>query len=226
VDQSPLKMIEDDVTASLVGLVDHQGTAGHSYAAPAVAGDRGSFAHNLVDFADFIHIITQLHGQAPSLIDHAASRTAEIPARAWLVKSIEAFAIERDYLNRLCVAAGPIPSTPGQSAASTAIAQQSHAIQMLAQSERRGCALGTAVTLVLEWEAIRRILDIGAIRLGIEPPEQTLPSGQETMALISALPDPSLLSRAILFGATQLLAQHRGMWDLLKARMEARDPLR
>lgn len=220
-DQSPLRIIEEELSGTILGLVD-DGTAAHSYAAPAVAGARDSFAHNLVDFADFVHLVTMLHGHSPGLIDDAAIRTTEVPARVWLLKAIEGFGTERDFLHRLCVAAGPVPSTPGQSSASTVIAQQSHAIQMLAQSERRGCALGTAVTLVLEWDSIRRILDIGAIRLGIEPPELTLPLRQETSALLAALPEQARLSRAIMFGATQLLAQHRGMWDLLKARHDAR----
>jgi len=33
---------------------------------------------------------------------------------------------------------------------------------------------------------------------------------------------PPALERAIMFGVQQLLVQHRGLWDLLEARAEAR----
>lgn len=225
-DQRSLISIDLSLATLITACVDEEGSAAHSYSAPAAMGERQSFARNLVDFADFAHLLTILHGETPGLIDHAAARTVEVSARTWLLTSIDSFAVERDYLHRLCVAAGPVPSTAGQSEASTLIAQQRHAIEMLAQSERRGCALGTAVALVLEWHVIRKILDIGAIRLGIESPELALPTRAETAAVLDALPQPERLSRAIEFGAAQLLIQHRGMWDLLKARAGARQDQR
>jgi hypothetical protein len=117
---------------------------------------------------------------------------------------------------------GPLPSTAGHHETSTIIAQQRHAVEMLAQSDRRGCAFGTAVAMVLEWEAIRSILDAGALRLGIEPPASHLPKRPDTIALLKALPEPERLERAMKFGAEQLLGQHRGMWDLLQARADVR----
>jgi len=210
------------LAALVAALVRNDGTAAHAYCAPAVAGDRQSFVRDLVDFADFVHFVSLLHGQIPGLIDHAAARTVEVSARAWLIQSIDAFAIERQYLGALSVAVGPLPSTSGHGETTTIVSQQRHAMEMLAQSDRRGCALGTAVTLVLEWHAIRTILDAGAIRLGIEPPPCALPSRSETLELLDALPEPDRLSRAIQFGASQLLGQHRGMWDLLQARATVR----
>ncbi len=68
------------------------------------------------------------------------------------------------------------------------------------------------MTLVLEWQAIRAILDAGAIRLGIEPPASTLPTRAETLLLLTEMPEPERLTRAVQFGASQLLGQHRGMW--------------
>ena len=204
-DLRPLKSIETGIATAVLALVDREGSATHPYCAPVLNGDRRSFAHNLTNFADFIHLLVGLHGQVPGLIDHAAAHTAEPAARDWLLQAINAFTEERDYMHRLCVAAGPVPSTPGQSEASTIIAQQSHAIEMLAQSERRGCALGTAVTLVLEWQVIRQIL-----------------GRADAVALLDGLPQPERLSRAIQFGADQLLVQHRGMWTLLKTRAAAR----
>jgi hypothetical protein len=210
------------LAALMAALVDQDGSASHSYCAPAVNGDRQSFVRDLIDFADFVHLVALLHGQAPGLIDHAAARTVEVAARGWLLKAIDAFAAERQYLNKLSVAVGPLPSTSGHNETSTIVAQQRHAIEMLAQSDRRGTALGTAITLVLEWHPIRAILDAGSIRLGIEPPNCSVPSRAETLSLLNELPDPERLTRAVQFGAIQLLGQHRGMWDLLKARAAVR----
>ncbi|MGF7170942.1 hypothetical protein FHS91_002630 [Sphingobium xanthum] len=221
-DKLPRSSINPSLAALIAAIVDQDGSASHSYCRPAISGDRQAFVRDLVDFADFVHLVTLLHGQVPGLVDHAAARTVEVAARGWLLKAIEAFGAERQYLNKLSVAVGPLPSTIGHNETTTVIAQQRHAIEMLAQSDRRGTALGTAVTLVLEWHAIRAILDAGAIRLGIEPPACTVPTRAETLALLADLPEPERLSRAIQFGATQLLGQHRGMWDLLKARAAVR----
>jgi len=211
-----------DVANLFVELLGSEGTAVHPYCGPVVHGDRQSFVRDLVDFADFVHLVTLLHGQIPGLIDHAASRTVEVSARAWLLQSLEAFAVEREYLGKLCVAVGPLPSTSGHHETSTIIAQQRHAVEMLALSDRRGCALGTAVAMVLEWNAIRSVLDAGALRLGIEPPVCRLPTKAETLRLLDSLPEQERIARAMGFGAGQLLGQHNGMWDLLEARAEVR----
>lgn len=221
-DRLPRSTSTPSAATLLTDLVAAEGTAAHRYCAPAVLGDRQSFVRDLVDFADYVHLVSLLHGQVPGLIDHAASHTAEVAARTWLVRALEAFALEREYLGKLCVAVGPLPSTAGHSQTSTIVSQQRHAVEMLAQSDRRGCALGAATAMVLEWNAIRAILDAGAIRLGIEPPACTLPSRAETITLLDSLPEPERLSRAIQFGAAQLLGQHRGMWDLLQARAAVR----
>lgn len=211
-----------DVVNLFVELLANEGTAAHAYCGPVVMGDRQSFVRDLVDFADFVHLVALLHGHVPGLIDHAASRTVEVAARAWLLQALDAFAIEREYLGKLCVAVGPLPSTAGHHETSTIIAQQRHAVEMLAQSDRRGCALGTAIVMALEWDAIRAILDAGALRLGIEPPVCRLPTKAETLKLLDALPDPERMSRAMMFGASQLVGQHKGMWDLLEARADIR----
>lgn len=221
-DMLPRSSTSSSVAAQITDLAATEGTAAHRYCAPAVLGDRQSFVRDLVDFADFVHLVALLHGHVPGLIDHAAARTVETSARNWLLQAMDAFALEREYISRLCVAVGPIPSTAGHHESSTIIAQQRHAIEMLAQSDRRGCALGTAVAMVLEWDAIRTILDAGAVRLGIEPPARHLPTRAETLRLLDQLPEPERVARAMQFGAAQLLSQHRGMWDLLEARADVR----
>jgi hypothetical protein len=218
----PRASMSSSAAAPLLELVLGQGTAAHRYCSPAVLGDNQSFVRSLVDFADFVHIVALLHGHVPGLIDHAAAHTVEVTARQWQLRALDGFATEREFLNRLCVAVGPLPSTAGHHETSTLIAQQRHAIEMLARSDRRGSALGTAIAMVLDWEAIRNILDAGAIRLGIEPPARRMPGQSDTVALINALPDPDRLLRALSFGASQLLGQHRAMWDLLEARAEVR----
>jgi hypothetical protein len=203
-------------------LLASEGTAAHSYCASAIARKPEGFVRSSVDFADAVHILSLLHGQAPGLINHAETRIAEPAAREWLASAVDGFARERAYLNRIVVAAGPAPSTAGQNRVSAVIMQQRHALEMLALSDRRGCALGAAVALVLDWRAIRGLLDGGSARLGVDPPYLVLPDHVETMHVLSDIEDDYRICRAVQFGASQLLSQHRGVWDLLEARAEAR----
>jgi len=99
---------------------------------------------------------------------------------------------------------------------------QRHALEMLAQSERNGCALGAAMALVIDWAAVRRVLNVAASRFGVEPPEFQL-SDEGTLRELAELTNSSpSLSRALLFGAQQIALQHHGLWGLLEARQEAR----
>lgn len=218
----PRPLPRSGVASLLNAMIVADGTPAHPYCAAALGGDKQSFVRNLVDFADFVHLLSILHGQMPGMVDHAAARTAENGARGWLIDAIEAFAEERALLGKLVVAVGPLPSTAGHHEATTAIAQQRRALEMLAQSDRRGCALGAAVTLVIEWQAIRSLLAEGASRLGTELPASKLPDPQTTLVMIDSLPEPDRLTRAMQFGAAQLLGQHRGLWDLLAARAAVR----
>lgn len=210
-------------TADLLDrLVESEGTASHGYCAPAVARRPEAFVRDLVDFADAVHHLALLHGHVPSVVDHAANRIADTKAREWLVQTLAGFGRERTYINNIVVAAGPLPSTAGNQQMTTIIAQQRRALEMLAQSDRRGCALGAAMALVLDWVAVRAILDGGAVRLGIEPPALLLPTRDETLALLVLLDESQSIGRAVQFGASQLLGQHRGIWDLLAARAQVR----
>ena len=177
---------------------------------------------SIPDLADAVHYLCLLHGRHPGVIDHAAKHTAENAAGNWLVSSADAFASERTYLTRLTVALGPIPSTHGHNECEAAVMQQRHALDMLAQSDRRGCAMGAAMTLVLDWTAARRLLDMAAIRIGIEPHKLSLSSPRATLTLADALSGDEMVERAMMFGARQLLRQHRGLWDLLMARANLR----
>lgn len=174
------------------------------------------------DVADAAHYLAILHGRMPGVIEHAADHSDFEVAQDWLTGAAAGFAQERSYLVALSAAAGAVPSTPGQAATEAAITAQRHAIDMLAQSERRGCALGAAIALVCDWPAVRRALDVTAGRLELTPPPLMLPSLSATAELVGALATSRVVERAMLFGIEQLLAQHRGLWDLLEARSEAR----
>ncbi len=92
---------------------------------------------------------------------------------------------------------------------------------MLARSDRNGCALGAAMALALDWRAARAVIDAAAQRFGVPLTPPALPSPRQTLALADAADSPGV-ERAMVFGAQQLLVQHRGLWSLLEARSEAR----
>lgn len=173
------------------------------------------------DLADAVHFIASLHGRRPGIIDLAREKPAGDAARAWLAAAAEGFAEERAYLMRTVVAAGPQPSTPGHAECEAAVAGQRHALEMLARSDRNGCALGAAMALVLDWRAARGVIDAAAQRFGVTLTPPALPSLRQTLAIVGEAGSPAV-ERAIGFGAQQLLAQQRGLWDLLEARAEAR----
>ncbi|MFZ3484698.1 DUF6975 family protein [Sphingomonas sp. 3-13AW] len=198
-------------------LASRDGSAGHPQLTALARA-----ACDARDVADAAHYLCILHARLPGVIEHAAAHSDFDFARGWLMDAAAGFAQERAYLVALAAAAGPVPSTPGQANTEAAIAAQRHAIEMLAQSERRGCALGAAIALVLDWPAIRASLDAAAARLTLAPPSPALPEPAATADLITLLAASRGVERAMLFGVEQLLAQHRGLWDLLEARSEAR----
>lgn len=199
----------------------------------ALAGSDGSHAHPwlqklarspepLRDLADAAHHLCLLHGRHPGVVDHALEH-AHLPLeRDWLEAAAEAFVAERAWLVRLVSAAGPLPSTPGQAESEAAAHAQRHALDMLAQSDRTGCATGAAVALALDWAGIRPVLDAAGHRLGLEPPASGLPLPEETVTVVDTLARAMNVERAMLFGAQQMFAQHRALFDLLEARAGAR----
>lgn len=177
----------------------------------------------LRDLADAAHYLCLLHGRHPGVVDHALLHANQPAERGWIEASADAFVGERAYLVRIVAAAGPLPSTPGQAESESAAHAQRHALDMLAQSDRTGCATGAAVALVLDWAVIREVLDAAAERLGIVRAVNTLPLPAETVTVVDALARDMAVERAMLFGAQQVFAQHRGLFDLLEARASARD---
>lgn len=203
----------------LSALVASDGSAGHPYSTSPdlLTGDRST--RNLADAAHFLGL---LHGRYPGVIDHASQRITHPVARGWIYRALAGFSVERMFLTRLVVAAGPLPSTLGQAQSEAAVSGQTHALTTLAQSERNGTALGATLALALDWRPIRHVLDAAAQRFGLQAPPLDLPRLDETLAAAVAAAETPGIERAIAFGAQQLLIQHRGLWNLLETRDGAR----
>lgn len=174
------------------------------------------------DLTDAVHLLCNLHGHYPGLIEVALQRSTKGEAQVWLERASEAFERERLYLVRLTSAVGPLPSTPGAAETEASLLAARHALETLATSERSGCALGAATALVGDWWPIRRLLDRASSRVGIECPAPSLPDEASIVEVIHRACDSASSERALRFGSEQLLLQHRALFDLLEARAEAR----
>ena len=172
------------------------------------------------DLADAVHAICSIHGR---YLFEDIARHGDEQTSGWFDRITAAFTVERAYLAHLTAAAGPLPSTPGQAEADAAFANQRHAFDMLARSDRKGCAIGSAIALVLDWQAIRSVLDAAAVRFGVVAPASELPDAADLAAFVATASDSPATQRAIAFGAQQVFAQHRGLWCLLESRASARN---
>ena len=216
--QYPQRRVDGEASSFAV-LATREGTASHAYAQSDSLSAGAFITRNL---ADVVHHFTLLHGRHPGMVDHAALHTVDPTTRDWLHQASDGFARERAWLSRLTSAIGPIPSTTGQAASEAAVLAQRHALDMLAQSDRRGCAFGAVAALVCDWAAVRILLERAALRVGIDPISCTLPSPEATASVVADFAETPALERALGFGSDQLLTQHRGLWDLLHARQLAR----
>lgn len=210
------------VAEAQLARVDAQGSSRHPHLAALITATGASAAH---DLADAVHLLCAVHGSHPGLTDLALKNCAPGEARDWLRDAADAFDRERLYLVRLTAAIGPMPSTPGATQTENALLSQRRAIETLANSERRGCALGAATALIQDWRSLRSLLDHAADRSGIECPACTLPDDDSLAAAVAAGTDSSGSERALGFGAEQLLLQHRGLLDLMEARAGSREAI-
>lgn len=208
------------IVAAQLARVTDEGSGRHSYRDALVSASGPSSAR---DLADAVHLMCAIHGRFPGLADLALSNAPVGAVRDWLLEAGDAFERERLYLVRLTASVGPLPSTPGAAQTESALVAQRHAIETLAKSERRGCALGAAAAMIQDWKAIRPILDRAAARSGLECPECSLPNDESVAAAMTKGTDGVASERALAFGAEQLLLQHRALFDLLQARAEARE---
>jgi hypothetical protein len=203
----------------LLDCVVRNGSAAHPYPKSHALLYGPEAGRNL---SDAVHFISMLHGRHPGVVDHASTRCAERDARLWLEETALAFAAERVFLARLAAAAGPIPSTPGGAATESTVLSQRHAIEMLAQSERNGCAIGAAAAVIIDWSGIRLVLEAAARRFGAEMPLVGYEDPASAAAFAEDFARSAAIERAALFGAEQIAVQHHGLWDLLEARQQAR----
>ena len=178
--------------------------------------------HTGRDLSDAVHLLCNLHGRYPGLIELALQRCPAGPSQAWLAHAAETFERERLYLVRLTAAVGPLPSTPGAAETEASLVAARHALETLAHSERKGCALGAATALVGDWWPIRRLLDRAAARAGLQCPAPSLPDEGSVVEVINTSSEGAASDRALAFGGEQLLLQHRALFDLLEDRAEAR----
>jgi hypothetical protein len=207
------------VAETQLARIASEGCARHAYLNSLL---EASGRHSGRDLADAVHLLCNLHGRYPGLIELALQRCPKGEVQDWLNRASEAFERERLYLVRLTSAVGPLPSTPGAAETETSLVAARHALETLAMSERSGCALGAATALVGDWWPVRRLLDRAATRVGIEAPAPSLPDEDSVVLVIDRGSDSPASSRALAFGGEQLLLQHRALFDLLEARAEAR----
>lgn len=207
-------------TGSLLhACIAEHGSVAHPYFGSAALLTGPHAARNI---ADAVHFLCILHGRHPGVVDLAGGRAVESELRSWFIAAAEAMAVERVYLTRLAVAAGPAPSTPGGAESETAVNGVRGALATLAQSDRNGCALGAALAFVLDWSPVRSLLDAAARRFGVDNPPCRFSDEAELRAMADAAGEAIPTERALLFGAQQLALQHHGLWDLLDARQRAR----
>lgn len=199
--------------------VDAQGCVNHPHRL-ALAGASGPSANR--DLSDCIHLFCSLYGRYPGLIELALNNCPAGAVRDWLLEASDGYERERLYLVRLTAAVGPLPSTPGAAETEATLVGQRHAIETLARSERRGCALGAATALMADWPSVREVLDRAADRIGMQKPAMTLPQADSIVRVINDGTDGAASERALAFGGEQLLLQNRGLFDLLEARAAAR----
>lgn len=203
--------------ATILALVAADGTAASPHAA-----NLASNAATMRDLTDAVHALSIVHGAFPGIVDHAMAGTADSAARDWLTAAAAAMTSERAMLIRLASAVGPLPSTPQQAASQAAILGQRNTLELLAQSDRNGCATGTALAFVLDWAAVRRVLDCCTGRVGLPAAGDFATIAVAAQEFVETAETTPPVERAMAFGAQQMLAQHRGLWHLLAARAAAR----
>src|SRR5438445_7272754 len=178
-----------------------EGCARHNYLNALL---EASGRHSGRDLADAVHLLCNLHGRYPGLIEMALQRSPKGSVQDWLVRASDSFERERLYVVRLTSAVGPLPSTPGAAETEASLVAARHALETLAMSERDCCALGAATALVGDWWPIRRLLDRAATRAGIESPAPSLPGEASIVAVIQPGGETPARGRAVAFCGVQL----------------------
>jgi len=178
-------------------------------------------AFNGGDVADMAHYLCLLHGRYPGLMDNLADRMVA-SEDSFYIELAERFTAERRLLTDLTVAAGPVGRLVGEDQSMTVVEQLRVAIDLLARSDREGCALGAAAALLIEWKHARPALDAIARRLSVKTTDIDLDDYITRMYERIASHPKERQQRAIIFGINQLTHQHEQFWLLLNNRCAAR----
>lgn len=171
--------------------------------------------------ADIAHFLNLAFGRFPGIVDRASATITDPRLRDWLDQAVTGFGLERAFLNRLTVAAGPIHRQVGQERVTATLESLGRSMDMLATSERAGCAAGASFAFVLDWQSTRTLLEHVGLSLLIEVPHMPLPDAASTLALVEMLSAEPTIQRAMAFGSEQMLAQQRGLWRIIEARHQA-----
>ena len=145
----------------------------------------------------------------PSLFELACGHE-EIGTASWLREAAAAFDADRRWLARLSVMTGGAIDLQGLTTAEQLVRDQREAMLTLAKSSRAGCALGAAVTLILDWQTLRTELPKAAQQLGFECRDlqaDRWPVEGAGTALADVGGDHKV-RRAVVFGAMQLASLH------------------
>src|SRR6476646_10436316 len=190
------------VAEAQLARVAGEGLARHSHLSALLDGT-GRYSGR--DLADAVHLLCSLYGRHPGLVEIALQRCAAGPVHDWLSRASEALERERLYLVRLTSAVGPLPSTPGAAETEASLVAARHALETLATSERKGCSLGAATSLIGDWWPIRRLLDRASARVSLECPAPSLPDEASVIMVIHGAANTTASERALAFGGEQLL---------------------
>lgn len=203
---------------ALTTLVATRGCGTHPYVHGLLQSNSRYRDLNLVDA---IHHLAALHGRLPGLIEDARRHSPSLTAAApWFREAAEGFAQERLHLARLLAHGPAIPATPTQAEYQVKLESIRQGLTALAQSSRPGCAFGSALALVLDWQTIHRLLNLLGQQLDLPSLPLLMPDAAASLSVLDRL--GSDFDRAIIFGATELIARHERLWTLLEDRQAAR----
>src|SRR6476469_8033274 len=181
------------VAEAQLARVAGDGCARHNYLNSLL---EASGRHSGRDLADAVHLLCNLHGRYPGLIELALQRCPKGAAQDWLTRASDAFERERLYVVRLTSAVGLFSNDPGATETEASLVAARHALETLAMSEREGCALGAATALIGDWWPIRRVLDRASARVSLECPAPCSTCSKPGRVLAETIKPPSRIPAA------------------------------
>lgn len=206
---------DGNLVPELEAMLAASGATGHEFVAALSQGRRLSRS----TFADVAHLLGLLHGNRPSVFE-IVSQSPLVPSPAWLHAAMRAFAREREVVAQLILITGPPPSRAGQTSVEMSVTATRNALATLAGSDRLGCAIGAAVALLLDWEAISAaVRQIGReFDVNLADRHDEWPSRHESLGAVELAASLPGGERAVRFGFQTLLGQHFDFWNIIQCR--------